>query len=89
MRIPNDLKAAMFISAAVGGLELLLADEPASHTRRARKINGCIDRLMDLFAHYPAADNFDYIDFGRRLFDTIEREMNEMLGASAPLREKP
>lgn len=77
--IPRDLKAAMFISCAVGGLELLLQDEPATHTRRARKISDCMDRLMDLLDHYPTGHDFDYVHFGARLFDAIERELDIML----------
>lgn len=77
--LPKDFKAVMFISSALGGLEVLRKDEPHDHTRRCRKIKKAMDVLWDLFQHYPEQKGYDYISIGSEFHERMSYELDKLI----------
>ena len=78
----EDVKAIMFLSSALGSLDLLKKAETATHTRRYREIvksEKALCKLLDCYDHYKLNQSYDVIKIGTEFFDSMQNKLDEML----------
>lgn len=79
LKYPKEFKAMVGLSYAAACFELLLSEEPASHTRRAREIEKAMEQTMRVLAMYETDEAYDFIKQGEKIFEVIQREIDKIV----------
>jgi len=75
--LPQDLQAAIFISANIGGLLQLKDGE--KDIRKLRKIEELIKRHQELLSLYPIWKSYDYVAIGTAIHLKTEEELQKLV----------